>query len=339
MRRGQIVFVTAVFTALVTAWLVSRSESRELVDFRALVPPVAREFTPLEPPTGPHAIEGRVLGPDGEPAAEVSVHVLRRAVPTTRAEPMHWDATDADGRFHVGALEAGTYEVALLRPGFPTSRRTVQVPLPAAVEWRLPAALEPIRVLPEIVRVELRGRVEAPEEAADLPLADLAVQLRPVSSTDPLSGAVQRHVTTDAEGVFAIPDLVGAEYEVLVLPSWAAGGTWPVLARNRILHPPEHTPSAVLLRLEIGAVTGRIIDPDGRPIAGALVQVRPRDENGHVWPPESTGDDGAFRLRELPPGVYALDVRAGSGRWSRDASVEVGKTTALPEVVLDPHGG
>lgn len=50
-----------------------------------------------------------------------------------------------------------------------------------------------------------------------------------------------------------------------------------------------------------------------------------------------TGTDGRFRLSEIPPGEYVLEMvhPAGQLRWSRKIDVEPGKTTQL-DIVVSP---
>jgi hypothetical protein len=99
-----------------------------------------------------------------------------------------------------------------------------------------------------------------------------------------------------------------------------------------------------------GMVQGRVLTPDGTPVVGATVAV---DSLGVE---ARTGEDGAFRLEDLPPGRWSLRVGApgfverrlivrvsGAGpvridvELSREETGAADSTAALGGVVLDGH--
>jgi hypothetical protein len=86
-----------------------------------------------------------------------------------------------------------------------------------------------------------------------------------------------------------------------------------------------------------GAIAGRVLDPQGRPLALAEVSAaRPG------MPPAgraTTGTDGAWRMDSLEPGWYQVTVDRPAYRRSRqNAQVESGRTTALTVVLeLAPY--
>jgi len=49
------------------------------------------------------------------------------------------------------------------------------------------------------------------------------------------------------------------------------------------------------------------------PVEGALVLLADGDRPGRLWPPQTSGPEGRFRIRDLPPGPYRVTVRAGEG--------------------------
>ena len=80
----------------------------------------------------------------------------------------------------------------------------------------------------------------------------------------------------------------------------------------------------------VGALSGRVVErSSGRGIAGAVVSV----EGMRI---SATADDsGRFRLREVPPGAYAVAVRRiGYARATRTAEVRADRQTTL-DLVLD----
>ncbi|MEW6073353.1 MAG: carboxypeptidase-like regulatory domain-containing protein [Planctomycetota bacterium] len=342
MKRSGLVFVTVVFTALLTGILLERGEEEE--PFQAIeFTPRRIHLEPLEIPRGEHALAGRILDATGAPAADVRVHLWPAEAPASgTAEPPHGAATDGDGRFRLEGLFSGTYRVALLQVGHPNALREVAVPAPEGeVEWRLADPLPPFPVLPEIRRRDLAGTlsppVGSPPDAP--PAAGYEVVLRPAAPTPPLSGATERRVRTGEAGAFAVPDLVAAAYLVQVLPPWAAGGSWPVLDEVELAHAAEGPAAPLSLRLRTGELSGRIGDPEGRAVAGALARVWPEGLANRLWPPQETAADGSFLFRDLPPGSYRLRIRAGSGALEQSVLVRIGARTEVALPPLDPAAG
>jgi hypothetical protein len=112
-------------------------------------------------------------------------------------------------------------------------------------------------------------------------------------------------------------------------------------------------PAPLSVRLEPwGAITGRVVDKDGKPIVGAKVESSRIPQ--HLWakgPDGSflyvndfylTDEDGRFRVEGLAPGVkysiYAHDQRTGKwlGDLISDATVESGQTKDLGDLVPKP---
>jgi hypothetical protein len=132
--------------------------------------------------------------------------------------------------------------------------------------------------------------------------------LRPAPGSDPLSGAAVRRTSADASGAFAFEELPLARYELEVLPAWAAGGSWPVLARREVLHDGL---ALARIDLEAGAIEGAALDSAGAPLHGALVLVSAEADPNRVWPPAATDAAGRFRVEHLAPGRYRVRLRAG----------------------------
>ena len=74
-------------------------------------------------------------------------------------------------------------------------------------------------------------------------------------------------------------------------PAGGAGGSGPCI--------PDRTPSRSMIR-ERSALHGRVLDPDGKPVAGARVWLN--DQIGQQRPVEARTDaDGRFRLGPIEP--------------------------------------
>jgi hypothetical protein len=121
---------------------------------------------------------------------------------------------------------------------------------------------------------------------------------------------------TDARGEFLMPGIRPGEYTVVA----REGGLAPGIAA--VVVEPETEARVEVLLSEGGFVTGRIVDPDGRPLAGRL-RLEVVDEHGL---PSSESDriaadakaDGTFALG--PPGALGIGARH---RVTRTRRVEV----------------
>ncbi len=85
-----------------------------------------------------------------------------------------------------------------------------------------------------------------------------------------------------------------------------------------------------------GDILGRVQDDAGRPLTAVTVTLR--GEAAGWTRRATTSDDGSYRLRLLPPGVYSLVVqRIGFAPMRLDSvHVRLGATTAPPTVTLRP---
>ncbi len=344
MKRFQIVFTLVVFLAIAAGVMRERLRPgpEERFDSGAFHP-VALE--PLVPPAGALTLSGTVETAAGAPAPDVQVTLLARASEEPLAQPLHWTFTDETGRFTLEHLAAGSYRVVLVAPPAPPGSFDLVLPHDGEVTWRLSAPLPPLPVLPEIERRALAGVLALPDGLdayGESSVAGYEVVLRPAAGTPELSGATLRRAISDSTGRFRFEELVHARYTLEVLPPWARGGSWPVLATLELevaSHVPTGEPRLVLA---IGELTGRLIDAEGRPLEGALVEVFALDAPDAAglprgWPPTVTDAEGRFRIGNLPAGAYRLRLRAGGGKREIEVRVEPGRRTELPLEPLDPR--
>lgn len=100
------------------------------------------------------------------------------------------------------------------------------------------------------------------------------------------------------------------------------------------------------LRLAFGGpaeIAGRVLDPDGSPVAGVSVRVFPEPAEsspggGASFGVAPTDTSGRFRLVDLRPGSYRLYAE-GAGWWCRVASVEgLPVKTGIPALVVPVQG-
>lgn len=88
---------------------------------------------------------------------------------------------------------------------------------------------------------------------------------------------------------------------------------------------------------QTGVIEGRVLEPDGGPVAGAAVQVaRPDGSHRRTG---TTDEDGRFRLGFLPPGSYVLEVQAADRPEPSRTDVRVrAAQVASVRLELEPAG-
>jgi len=343
VKRSRVVFVVAIWSLLGLGYVITRTRTIDPDDRLPLEVPIEVELPPLVAPRGETHLEGTVVEADGAPAADCQVSLFREELEPGTAEPLHWTFTDEQGRFVFEDLHSGPYRVALLTPSAPPTTLSIEAPQRAPVLWTLKPPIPPLEVLPDLERTSIAGRISLPDgfDPAIHNLRDYEICLIPAVDTPQLSGAVIRRELTDELGNFHFPQVALADYRLEVLPPWARGGTWPVLAQ-RELTAGRALGSALEVRLEIGALSGRVTSIEDHVIEGALVKVFPVGESAardRFWPPENTDALGKFLVGDLPTGNYLVRVRAGADAVQIEATVRAGEVTAVSIDPLDTRRG
>ncbi|HEX6885679.1 MAG TPA: carboxypeptidase-like regulatory domain-containing protein [Planctomycetota bacterium] len=339
-RRLEVLLSVAVLASLALAIVLARPTPPDQALFGA-GPELARTLGPLELPAGTLTLAGRVSTADGRPAPEAFVVLLPPDDEHSELPPLHHAYSDAEGRFALEGLPAGPLRVVLSHPSAPPRTFALELPVEGEVAWSLAEPLPELPVLPPREASELSGLVRTDEQEGAADLTGFEVWLVPAADTPLLAGASERRTSTDAQGAFAFAELTAAGYEARVLPPWARGGTWPILARGRVTVRAGE-PHSLGLALEVGAVEGTLLDPGGRPLPGAVVSVAALaalDPVGQpaLWPPAVTDAQGRFRVGLLPPGRYLVHVRAGAARGDSEVVVEAGLSRSVPFGALDPR--
>jgi hypothetical protein len=254
-------------------------------------------------------VEGRVVDDLGRPLPGVPLELV--SAPTDDIPQAI--ATDTAGRFAVGPVPAGRYQIVTHAPEHvqmsttevllrPEGTPTVELRLVRAA--RLAGKVLDERGLPlpavTITAVTLQGRGAAADEltvlAGTLPLAVEAAGLPGQSLSR--QGKV-RTTSSDATGRFSIDDLPPGRVRLEV----SSPERLPFAREPIILGPSEHQDLGAVV-LQAGAIiTGRVLDEGGRAIEGARVEARPVAKA----PPArmATDREGRFSLR-VPGGDYAL---------------------------------
>jgi hypothetical protein len=242
-------------------------------------------------------LAGRVLGPNGEPVADAALTqggmtFSDPMMSMSRSDRPVLARTDVRGAFRIGGLEPGPLDLRIASMGYAT--QTVHG-IPISQDRDLEGfeivlergTLLEVRVLsPEGTPVSNAGVGAMPEDPRTLTLADL-------DQMEYLSGS-----TTDKRGIAR-----------LTVPRPAS---WRVIASKQgrsvaVLVQAGQGTTPVELRFPSGAeVSGRVMDPQGRGIGNATVEL-----TAEANAPQSTltREDGAFVFQQVPDGVFRLTAR------------------------------
>ena len=274
--------------------------------------------------SGPLAVRlekgGSISGVVREARTGRPVSGARVSVPASLPVTGGWDeeasrnetTTDAEGRFRLDGIgRTGAYLVARA-PGFDQGRREVRQG--ETVEL----FLFPGATLAGTVRDDEGRPVKGAEVRAE-------------SDRSRIAPPTER---TDARGDFLMPGLRPGEYTVVAREGGRAPGVAAVVVE------PEAEARVEILLSEGGFVTGRVVDPDGRPLAGRLrLEVVDEQRLATSASERIAADaraDGTFALGPLPPGALGIAVAAPRHATRRvEATTTRRGTTDLGDVVLE----
>lgn len=166
---------------------------------------------------------------------------------------------------------------------------------------------------PPIPKGVIAGRVTA--FATNAPIA----RARVILSADPAVMEFPRVLLTEADGTFRFTDLPATDTFLVTVTKTgfaprAFGEAPPAVPPSFITLKQDEVKEDVVIQLaEQVSISGRVLDEDGTPFAGALVEamraVFEGDRRTLVTVSEAITDDrGEFRLIGLPPGQYYLSA-------------------------------
>jgi hypothetical protein len=92
------------------------------------------------------------------------------------------------------------------------------------------------------------------------------------------------------------------------------------------------------LDIAAGTIHGSVVETDGSVVANAIVTIDERGGNAAETTQVRTGADGAFVLRGLAAGDYALQAEGSHGRRTEAATVRVDDAVDNPAIVLRVRG-
>ena len=263
------------------------------------------------------AIHGVVRDPQGEPVADAEVRARgaeREGMSLLPGDDVPPDAlTAADGSFVLADLAPGRrFDLTVTHPGYgPASAPGVAVAAPA-----------PVRIVLEPA-ARVSGRVAGPDGK---PVAGATVTLAEEARSGSSSRVSRRMANADDEGGFSFG---GVAPGPLALSAEAPRHQTAELRGLEVKAGQEL--AGVDLVLPAGAaVEGRVLSPEGRPVAEAVVAVNEASRGRSVYfsPLRTAADaDGHYRIDGIAPGPHTLEVRADGFRRTRrdvDAKGETG---------------
>jgi protocatechuate 3,4-dioxygenase beta subunit len=250
----------------------------------------------------PRRVEGRVLGADGSPQGRNTVIL---SGPLTGDEVGSFygrsvtAATDDLGRFRFAEVEPGDYDVVVRPRGAQEIRKRVRVPGDRDV-------LD-VRIERQVLR-QVRIAVTDPDGK---PLPGVFVGL-----TDSDNRSIQER--TDAAGVAHVTVPAGRRMTWSVYPPPDSGRTWLQPAWSPL---PGDTDDLRLALEEAALVSGRIVDPEGAPVARAWLRLVGADGDER-W--TEADDEGRFtaRVRKESRSLLAFDGAVASDGTRRDSGLE-----------------
>lgn len=300
---------------------------------------VAREAESVSFVLAPLAsLSGRVVDEHGEPVAGASLVATSQAAWTLGRRPGVDRATSGpDGRYRLPRLDPEeSHHLRVEHPGYAPADLEVLAPVAGAGR-------------PVVDVVLVRGtRAHGLVLSSDgRPVAGATARLVPVRGDTrwrgprpprlPGEDAAEPAGTTDADGRFVVEHLLPGRYDLLV----AAAGHAPLRVPGvEVPEPPEDGDLGTVY-LEPGAeIAGRVVDANGRPLAGVKVRRYPRDALSGLPPlpgPEehaalTTGDDGRFAIRDLPAGSSS-DLMFDAPGYTQETVSGVAAPTERPLLV------
>ncbi len=261
---------------------------------------------PVEPGTEPAAvelrlgnsgaIEGLVLRDDGSawPGARVIASRIDLEPPYDRMSYGTAQA-DADGRYEIGGLPAGSYVV------FCVDRAAQASGVPAVREALLAAGGRTRADLgPTVQRTRLVGTVKNPS-GVPVPALDVMLQRE---GADVAGGWIAER--TGADGSFAFAGVDPGSYRIYTGRS--LGTSFVSAGAIEIPLLPEMRHDIVL---PAGRIRGRVLGPDGAAVGGAwIILLADREPESEFLGRTQADPDGSFEFEGLSARSYALSIHA-----------------------------
>jgi hypothetical protein len=268
--------------------------------------------------------------PDGDPVPEGLVSVFDRY-----GRKVAEGQTDEEGRaLTAPGLAPGGYRLFARPPyGSPLlAQYHAQKPtLDAADPLTVTQALNNVEAPMTLQRgAQLSGTVA--DATTGTPLAGILVEVRDAQGE-------ARDTMTDAQGRYSVEGLPSGSYQVAFSSGRPEPSAHAPLRRLVALSAPDAQTEFDATLAQGGAISGRVIAPDGSPIPAVSIQVR--DLDGAVDSHGSSAADGSYAIHGLPSGRYMI-AYAGYNlqalALADPVTVTAPNTTTVAATVLRPGG-
>lgn len=253
-------------------------------------------------PIGDLRLEGQVIDDQELPVAGATVAI--------DSHPPRTVTTEGDGSFAFDKLIGRDYQIEAASPGA----------YAGPVSLRLDASTEPV-----ILRVRAVAPIEigVVDRHSGKPIPGATVELR---------SHLVWTATTGADGVVSFGG-VGARAVTIRVE---AEGYAPVA--NRLVTSGRREQRIVIAMRAGAAVSGRITDTTGEPIAGARVIAEATSEPFPVIDPRRdgvvSGEDGTFRIPALAAGTYRLTASAADHATASSSPILVDGSTERRDIEI-----
>ncbi|MCI0637288.1 MAG: hypothetical protein L0206_25735, partial [Actinobacteria bacterium] len=248
------------------------------------------------------SVRGQVVYPDGFPAPGVRIeyHVqgTHSEVFSRYKLSLYYTTTREDGTFVYEDLPPGKFTVEV----YPPDHR----PAP----WRYEPPLEPGKDRDLGVHKLDDGfglTVKVVWRETNEPVPDVEVAVRPLVDPEPRTNIGQRR-RTDAKGIARFRGLGAQSVPSPKFTVAANLESGPVPPDEGPMHAPG---SEVTIRLrKDGVVKGTVLRPNGEPLERFFIDL---EAKGHMTQQlREFGENGAFKVYQVPSGFYTLHVRHGN---------------------------
>jgi len=232
--------------------------------------------------------------------------------------------SDADGRFQIGLLHGGRYQVSVVFTSAATAsgHSVVTLTIPDQSEVQQDIVFSTQAIAGHVVDESGKGVKGA-----------LVTAVRQGTAT----GDVPRQATSMSvdDGTFRIDALDQGSYRVTArAKAFASAEEFPVVVSD------DQPEPDLVLKLQRGWIMrGRLLDPQGRGVPGALVVVAPNGASESGYLPSQTDANGVFRI--TAPADGSVNVAAIAARFAPAVQTDVQQDGdgESPDVVLHATPG